>query len=85
VRFQQKYTEGAKTYLEDKLKTVGEQFNSAKAENKLSILNTYSEVQDYLNATFNAAWQNLMWLNKLGVQDESGEAQFEVLVAKNLR
>nr|WP_242456534.1 mechanosensitive ion channel family protein [Vibrio mediterranei] len=85
VRFQQKYTEGAKTYLEDKLKTVGEQFNNAKAENKLSILNTYSEVQDYLNATFNAAWQNLMWLNKLGVQDESGEAQFEVLVAKNLR
>ncbi|MCG9628040.1 mechanosensitive ion channel family protein [Vibrio mediterranei] len=85
VRFQQKYTEGAKTYLEDKLKAVSEQFNSAKAENKLSILNTYSEVQEYLSATFNAGWQNLTWLKKLGVPDESGEAQFEVLVAKNLR
>ncbi|ASI91033.1 mechanosensitive ion channel family protein [Vibrio mediterranei] len=85
VRFQQKYTEGAKTYLEDKLKTVSEQFNSAKAENKLSILNTYSEVQEYLSAAFNAGWQNLTWLKKLGVPDESGEAQFEVLVAKNLR
>ncbi|MCY9873707.1 mechanosensitive ion channel family protein [Vibrio barjaei] len=85
VRFQQKYTEGAKTYLEDKLKTVSEQFNSAKAENKLSILNTYSEVQEYLSATFNAGWQNLTWLKKLGVPDESGEAKFEVLVAKNLR
>lgn len=85
VRFQQKYTEGAKTYLEDKLKAVSEQFNSAKAENKLSILNTYSEVQEYLSATFNAGWRNLTWLKKLGVPDESGEAQFEVLVAKNLR
>ncbi|MFC5077691.1 Small-conductance mechanosensitive channel [Vibrio thalassae] len=85
VKFQQKYTEGAKTYLEAKLKTVGKQFNSAKAENKLAILNTYREVQDYLNSAFNSSWQNLNWLKRLGVQDKSGEEQFKALVATKLR
>ncbi|GMQ46441.1 mechanosensitive ion channel family protein [Vibrio sp. 10N] len=85
VRIQQQYTVGAKAYLEKKIEVVSEQFNAAKDENKLSILNTYSELQDYLNAAYVSSWQNLSWLDKLGVQDKESEAEFEVLIGNKLR
>ncbi|MGR5094765.1 mechanosensitive ion channel family protein [Vibrio maritimus] len=85
VRVQQKYTTGAKVYLEKKIEEVTEQFNAAKDESKLSILNTYSELQEYLNSAYDASWQNLVWLEKLDVQDKEAEAEFEVLIGKNLR
>lgn len=85
VKVQQQYTSGAKTYLENKIESVTEEFNAAKDENKLSILNNYSELQDYLNSAYDASWQNLEWLEKLDVQDKEAESEFEVLIGKKLR
>jgi small conductance mechanosensitive channel len=85
VRVQQQYTVAAKEYLEKKNDEVSKEFNAAKEENKLTILNSYSELQDYLNTTYNASWQNLEWFEKLGVQDKKAEDEFEGLVGNKLR
>lgn len=85
VRVQQQYTIGAKEYLEKKIDAVSEEFNGAKEENKLSILNSYSELQDYLNSSYDASWQNLEWLDKLDVRDEEAEAEFKLLIGNKLR
>ncbi|GAL21183.1 small-conductance mechanosensitive channel [Vibrio maritimus] len=85
VRVQQNYTESAKAYLDSKAEEVTEKFNAAKDEDKLSILNNYSEIQDYLNSAYDASWQNLEWLKKLDVQDKVAESEFAVLVGKKLR
>ncbi|WP_261314517.1 mechanosensitive ion channel family protein [Vibrio hangzhouensis] len=85
VKFQQKYTEGAKVYLEGKLAAVNEEFNGANDEKKLSILNRYSELQEYLDSAYESNWQNLIWMQKLGVQDKADESAFELLVEKRLR
>ncbi|GAL34345.1 small-conductance mechanosensitive channel [Vibrio maritimus] len=85
VRVQQQYTVGAKEYLEKKIDAVSEEFNGAKEENKLSILNSYSELQDYLNSAYDSSWQNLEWLDKLDVRDEEAEAEFKLLIGNKLR
>lgn len=85
VRVQQQYTVGAKEYLDKKIQSVTLQFNNAKDESKLSILNTYSELQDYLNSAYDSSWQNLDWLNKLGVQDKESETDFVDLIGNKLR
>ncbi|GAL25972.1 small-conductance mechanosensitive channel [Vibrio variabilis] len=85
VKVQQNYTESAKAYLDSKAEEVTEKFNAAKDEDKLSILNNYSEIQDYLNSAYDASWQNLEWLKKLDVPDKVAESEFAVLVGKKLR
>lgn len=85
VRVQQQYTVAAKEYLEKKNDEVSKEFNAAKEESKLTILNSYSELQDYLSTTYKASWQNLEWLEKLGVQDKKAEEEFEGLVGNKLR
>ncbi len=60
-------------YLDDKIKTLNGQLNSAKDEEKLSLLNEYRELQHYLDVSYESSWQNLNWLKMLGVQDEDAD------------
>ncbi|PMH37287.1 mechanosensitive ion channel protein MscS [Vibrio sp. 10N.286.49.C2] len=85
VILQQQYTQGAKTYLEDKIKSANESFNSAKDEEKLSILNTYRELQDYLDSTYDSSWQNLTWLQKLKEPNSDLEQALALRIAKRMR
>ncbi|GAA5646612.1 mechanosensitive ion channel family protein [Vibrio proteolyticus] len=85
VRLQQKYGNDATAYLEAKIKSLNESLNSAKDEEKLSLLNNYRELQHYLDVVYEANWQNLNWLKKLGEQDEAAEAALKDQVNKRLR
>ncbi|MEL7412277.1 MAG: mechanosensitive ion channel family protein [Pseudomonadota bacterium] len=85
VQTQEKYSEGAVAYLDDKIKTLNGQLNSAKDEEKLSLLNEYRELQHYLDVSYESSWQNLNWLKMLGVQDEDADVDFKDSVDKRMR
>ncbi|MCL9774971.1 mechanosensitive ion channel family protein [Vibrio methylphosphonaticus] len=85
VALQQEYTEGAKAYLEDKIKKTTEKFNAAKDEEKLSILNTYRELLEYLDSSYESSWQNLMWLQKLGEPNVELEQASALFITKRMR
>lgn len=85
VQTQEKYSEGAIVYLDDKVKTLNEEINTAKDEDKLSLVNSYRELQQYLDVSYESSWQNLNWLKTLGVQDEDAEATFKDNVDKRMR
>ena len=85
VQTQEKYSEGAVVYLDDKIKTLNGELNSAKDEEKLSLLNEYRELQHYLDVSYESSWQNLNWLKMLGVQDEDADVDFKDSVDKRMR
>ncbi|WP_045453659.1 mechanosensitive ion channel family protein [Vibrio campbellii] len=85
VQTQEKYSEGAVAYLDDKIKTLNGELNSAKDEEKLSLVNEYRELQQYLDVSYESSWQNLNWLKMLGVQDEDANVDFKDSVDKRMR
>lgn len=85
VQTQEKYSEGAVAYLDDKIKTLNGELNSAKDEDKLSLVNEYRELQQYLDVSYESSWQNLNWLKMLGVQDEDADVDFKDSVDKRMR
>ena len=85
VQTQEKYSEGAVAYLDDKIKTLNGELNSAKEEDKLSLVNEYRELQQYLDVSYESSWQNLNWLKMLGVQDEDADVDFKDSVDKRMR
>ncbi len=85
VRTQQKYSDGSFAYLDDRVKVLNEQINTAKDQDKLSLVNVYRELQQYLDVSFEAGSQNLIWLKELGVQDNEAEEVFKDSVDKRMR
>ncbi len=85
VQTQEKYSEDAVAYLDDKIKMLNGELNSAKEEDKLSLVNEYRELQQYLDASYESSWQNLNWLKMLGVQDEDADVDFKDSVDKRMR
>lgn len=85
VQTQEKYSEDAVTYLDDKIKMLNSELNSAKEEDKLSLVNEYRELQQYLDVSYESSWQNLNWLKKLGAQDEDADIDFKDSVDKRMR
>lgn len=72
-------------YLDDKIKALNEEINKSKDEDKLSLINSYRELQQYLDVSYESSWQNLNWLKKLDVQDEDADAEFKEGVDKRMR
>ncbi|HDM8131602.1 TPA: mechanosensitive ion channel family protein [Vibrio harveyi] len=85
VQTQEKYSEGAVVYLDDKIKALNVEINKSKDEDKLSLINSYRELQQYLDVSYESSWQNLNWLKKLDVQDEDADAEFKEGVDKRMR
>ncbi|MCG9608320.1 mechanosensitive ion channel family protein [Vibrio harveyi] len=85
VQTQEKYSEGAVVYLDDKIKALNEEINKSKDEDKLSLINSYRELQQYLDVSYESSWQNLNWLKKLDAQDEDADAEFKEGVDKRMR
>ncbi|UTZ41843.1 mechanosensitive ion channel family protein [Vibrio campbellii] len=85
VQTQEKYSEDAVAYLDDKIKMLNGELNSAKEEDKLSLVNEYRELQQYLDASYESSWQNLNWLKRLGAQDEDADIDFKDSVDKRMR
>ena len=85
VNNQKQYVKGASEYLNKKIKQLNEKIDTAKAEDKLSLLNSYRELQQYLDATYQASWQNITWLEKLGKPDNQLEEQLRESTNTRLR
>ncbi|CAE6908166.1 Small-conductance mechanosensitive channel [Vibrio sp. B1FLJ16] len=85
VKTQEKYTQEATEYLNSKTKSVVEQLNEAKDEDKLSIINDYREIQHYMDVIFQARWQDVEWLGQLDVASKRTKAQFKDEVDKRIR
>ncbi|MGX1924548.1 mechanosensitive ion channel domain-containing protein [Vibrio sp. NH-7] len=85
VEMQQKYSQNASVFLEEKIKTLSEKINTAKEEERLTLLNDYQELQHYLDTIIEANWQNIQWLKQLGVDETLAEQTFSELVSKRLR
>ncbi|KIE19833.1 mechanosensitive ion channel protein MscS [Vibrio sinaloensis] len=85
VEMQQKYSQNASIFLEEKIKTLSEKINTAKEEERLTLLNDYQELQHYLDTIIEANWQNIQWLKQLGVDETLAEQTFTELVSKRLR
>ncbi len=69
VKMQIQYSQGARSYLDEKIKVINQQINEAKTEDKLSLINHYRELQYYLDTTYQSSWQNLNWLADLDKAD----------------
>lgn len=85
IRMQQTYVSGASEYLEEKIKAVNNNIDSAKSEDKLAMLNDYQELQHYFDIVMESAWENIEWLNKLGQDESIAQAQFKDSLNKRLR
>ncbi|WP_117234488.1 mechanosensitive ion channel family protein [Vibrio maerlii] len=85
VTQQDKYSIGATEYLEDKIKTLSEQIDNAKNEERLALLNDYQELQFYLSQVTIASWQNIKWFRQLGVDESEAIVSFRLLIEQRLR
>ncbi|AUI86554.1 mechanosensitive ion channel protein MscS [Vibrio azureus] len=85
VRTQEQYSDGSVSYLNDKIKVLNEEINKAKSEEKLTLLNSYRELQQYLDASYEASWQNLHWLKTLGVEDKQSMDSFKERLHQRMR
>ncbi|MGR5210115.1 mechanosensitive ion channel domain-containing protein [Vibrio rotiferianus] len=85
VRTQEQYSVGATAYLDEKIKVLLAEINKAKDEDKLSLINSYRELQQYLDASYDSSWQNLTWLKKLNIQDQDAELELKEGVDKRMR
>lgn len=85
VKMQQKYSQGAAIYLEEKIRALNEKINAATDEQRLAMLNESQELQTYLDTVVEANWQNIEWLKTLGVDESKPEKMYRELVVKRLR
>ncbi|MDF2153807.1 mechanosensitive ion channel domain-containing protein [Vibrio sp. CAU 1672] len=85
VATQANYSNHAKKYLEEKVKALISQLNEAKDEEKLDLLNDYRELQQYLDNAYNASWQNLSWMQELGISNSKAEQALSEQVDKRMR
>jgi len=85
VQMQQSYSKGATLYLDEKIKALNIKIDDAKDEERLSLLNEYQELQHYFDNVIQSNWQNIKWLEQLGVEDVEAKTQFRAVVAKRLR
>ncbi|MEF1290801.1 mechanosensitive ion channel family protein [Vibrio sp. M260118] len=85
IKRQQEYVDNARHYLEGKIKTLNAEIDSAKAEDKLALLNDLQELQHYLDNTMQSAWENIDWLNALGEDEHLSYARFKDSLSKRLR
>ena len=85
IRMQQTYVSGASEYLEEKIKAVNNKIDSAKSEDKLTMLNDYQELQHYFDIVMESAWENIEWLHELGQDESIAQAQFKDSLNKRLR
>ncbi|MGR5133476.1 mechanosensitive ion channel family protein [Vibrio alfacsensis] len=85
VKTQERYSKGTFSYLSERVQVLNEEINKAKDQDKLPLVNTYRELQQYLDVSFDSSWQNLAWLTQLGVPDERAETVFKDSVDKRMR
>lgn len=85
IKMQQAYVNGASSYLEEKIKSLNLKIDSAKSEEKLSMLNDYQELQHYFDNVMQSAWENIEWLIQLGQNESRPQAQFKDSLVKRLR
>ncbi|EEX91808.1 hypothetical protein VIOR3934_11172 [Vibrio orientalis CIP 102891 = ATCC 33934] len=85
VKMQQNYSKGATLYLDEKIKALNIKIDDAKDEERLSLLNEYQELQHYFDNVIQSSWQNIEWLEDLGVEEAETKTQFRAVVAKRLR
>lgn len=85
VKAQQKHSQNAERYLDERIKEINEKINNAKAEERLALINDYQELQHYFDNAIEASWQNIEWLKALDVDERTARAQLRELVAKRLR
>ncbi len=85
VKTQEQYTQQATDYLASKTKSINDQLNEAKEEDKLSIIHDYRELQHYADVIVDARWQNFEWLEYLGVENKRAKAKFKEQVHKRVR
>lgn len=85
IKLQQEYVDGARSYLDEKIKSLNIEIDSAKAEDKLTLLNELQELQHYFDNAMQSAWENIEWLNKLGADEYLPYAQFKDALSKRLR
>ena len=85
INIQKKYAQGATEYLDKKIKQLSKQIDSAKPEEKLALLNHYRELQQYLDSIYQASWQNVTWLKKLGKPETKLEDALRESTSTRLR
>ncbi|WP_371860742.1 mechanosensitive ion channel domain-containing protein [Vibrio sagamiensis] len=85
VKTQEQYSDGSMSYLNDKIKALNEEINTAKPEEKLTLLNSYRELQQYLDVSYEASWQNLHWLKTLDVEDKEAMESFKERLHQRMR
>ncbi len=85
IKRQQEYVDNARRYLEGKIKALNAEIDSAKAEDKLALLNDLQELQHYLDTTMQSAWENIDWLNALGEDEHLSYVRFKDSLSKRLR
>ncbi|MEL7292511.1 MAG: mechanosensitive ion channel domain-containing protein [Pseudomonadota bacterium] len=85
VKMQQKYTSNATVYLDSKIKALNLKIDEAKNEDRLSLLTDYQELQHYFDEVITSRWQNIQWLQDLGLDETVAEQQLRGLVEKRLR
>lgn len=85
IEQQQQYSKGATTYLEEKIKAINVKIDTAKDEERLTLINDYQELQHYLNSVTRSSWQNIQWLKTLGLDESAAELQFKDIIIQRLR
>ncbi|NVD06252.1 mechanosensitive ion channel [Vibrio sp. JPW-9-11-11] len=85
VEMQQTYTSNATVYLESKIKALNLKIDEAKNEDRLSLLTDYQELQHYFDEVITSRWQNIQWLQQLGLDETIAEQQLRDVVEKRLR
>lgn len=65
VTAQRRYTQDAYQYITTRLNSLNEQITQASQEQRLPLINEYAELQHYLSTTFEASWENILWLEQL--------------------
>ncbi|ELE1962692.1 mechanosensitive ion channel [Vibrio vulnificus] len=85
ITTQQSYTEEAKRFISERTRQLNEQLNQANNEDKLSYINDYRELQQYLDATFESSYQNISWLEKLDVDTASAKEKLTREVKQRLQ
>ncbi|MEZ8968556.1 mechanosensitive ion channel family protein [Vibrio breoganii] len=85
IELQKDYSKSATDYLEQQIKELNVKIDSAKNEERLSLINDYQELQHYLNTVTQSSWQNIKWLQTLGLDESIGEKQLRVVILQRLR
>ncbi|WP_176466025.1 mechanosensitive ion channel family protein [Vibrio metoecus] len=85
VNIQQTYTEEANLYISERLNSLDGNLEKASHEEKLSYIATYSDLQQYLDATYHSSFENIRWLSSLGIDTHEVEKTLRDRVNQRLR